>query len=244
VQYSEDAAPLVKRLTAGLLKAPDDAEAYHQRGHAFERLRRYAEAIADFTRALVIRPDDHHVRSSRGIVYESLKRYAPAHADFEASAAADASLTPHLARACNNLAWQLATGLPAGRDPARAVDLARRAVALAPEQAAYLKTLGVAVYRAGWNAEAIEVLERSLAAGHADSEAYDLFVLAMARHRLGQVEAASTDLARAVRSVEGRKSLTPDEAAELKAFHAEAKAVLAGPSGELPADVFAPQVRD
>ena len=118
--------------------------------------------------------------------------------------------------------------------------LARRAVVMAPDQATYLNTLGVALYRAWRTDDAIEVLTRSMVAGHGEARAYDLFVLAMARHRLGQVEAARANFARAVRWVEGRKGLPPNQAAELKAFHAEAEAVLAGPSGELPADVFSP----
>ena len=54
----------------------------------------------------------------------------------------------------------------------------------------FLNTLGVVQYRAGRNAEAVTSLEASLAAGHGQSDAFDLFFLAMAHHRLGHREEA------------------------------------------------------
>ena len=87
----------------------------------------------------------------------------------------------------NNLAWRLATGPVAFRDPEQALVLARKAVAMTPGSAIYLNSLGVALYRNGQYGEAIATLERSLAAGKGQSDAFDLFFLAMARHRLGQI---------------------------------------------------------
>ena len=99
----------------------------------------------------------------------------------------------------NNLAWRLATGPVALRDPEQALVLARKAVALTPGTAIYLNTLGVAQYRAGQYAEAIATLEKSLAASKGESDAFDLFFLAMARHKLGQIDQARADFDRALR---------------------------------------------
>ena len=145
-----------------------------------------------------------------------------------------------VAQLFNNLAWKLATGPAPDRDPARALDLARRAVELAPDQAIYVNTLGVALYRADRHAEAVPVLERSLAAGKGKSDAFDLFFLAMARQKLGQTAQARTDFDRALRWVREHPQQPPPSAKQLADFQAEAEAVLAGPPGELPANAIAP----
>ena len=128
------------------------------------------------------------------------------------------------------------------RDPEQALVLARKAVALTPGTAIYLNTLGVAQYRAGQYAEAIATLEKSLAASKGESDAFDLFFLAMARHELGQFAQARADFDRAVRWRREHPNLAqPGWSEELDLFRAEAEEVLAGASAELPADVFAPE---
>ena len=101
-----------------------------------------------------------------------------------------ADRSPDLALAHNGLAWLLATAPPPHRRSDEAVVHARRAVELAPGESMSLNTHGVALYRAGRFAEAVAVLERSLAAGFGLYDGFDLFFLAMAHHRLGHREAA------------------------------------------------------
>jgi tetratricopeptide (TPR) repeat protein len=138
------------------------------------------------------------------------------------------------------LAWELATGPAALRDPKQALALAQKTVALAPDTAIYLNTLGVAQYRAGQYAEAIATLEKSLAASKGESDAFDLFFLAMARFKLGQVAQARADFDRAIQWRRDHPNLRqPGWSEELAAFQAEAEAVLARPTSELPDDVFA-----
>jgi hypothetical protein len=147
-----------------------------------------------------------------------------------------------LAQHCNILAWGLVTAPEAARDPQLALRLAHRAVELAPAPI-YLNTLGVALYRAGQDAEAVSVLAQSLAAGKGEFDAFDLFFLAMAHHRLGHATQARACFDRAVRWWSERKNLSAQEVTELTRFRAEAEAVLAlaSPSAVLPTDVFAPQ---
>ena len=111
---------------------------------------------------------------------------------------------------------------------------------LTPDRSTYDNTLGVALYRAARYAEAVEVLERSLAASRGEADAFDLFFLAMARQKLGHVARARAEFDRAIRWRRERPRQPPQWTRELDAFQAEAEATLAGPPGELPADVFAP----
>ena len=63
----------------------------------------------------------------------------------------------------------------------------------------YRNTLGVALYRAGRYAEAVDVLERSLAKKVGTVDGFDLFFLAMAYHDLGHPGHARTCFDQAVR---------------------------------------------
>ena len=99
--------------------------------------------------------------------------------------------------------------------------------------------MGVVQYRAGRYAEAIETLEQSLAAGQGHSDAWDLFFLAMAHHRLGHGEQGRACFERGLRWIHDQKALSDQHAKELAAFRAEAEAVLANSGALLPAQVFA-----
>jgi tetratricopeptide (TPR) repeat protein len=113
-------------------------------------------------------------------------------------------------------------------------------VALAPEQerGIILNTLGVAQYRAGRYHDAAATLRQSLRINAGQFDAFDLYFLAMALHRLGHVADARACLARAVRWHDQHPALAPTYLQELAAFRAEAEGVLAA-RPELPADVFA-----
>jgi tetratricopeptide (TPR) repeat protein len=100
--------------------------------------------------------------------------------------------------------------------------LARRAVELAPNEAMYINTLGVAQYRAGRYAEAIATLDRSLAASRGQGDGYDLFFQAMAHWQLGHKPESLTCFRKAVEWTE--KNEPANE--ELAGFRAEAAALL------------------
>jgi tetratricopeptide (TPR) repeat protein len=240
--FTEPPEALIQRYTARLKTQPSDPEAYHHRAHALVQLQHRQEGIEDWTQAIRFRPADPHLRDGRAKVYAALKRYEPAIADLEIAV----SLNPDqpvvrelLAFCCNNRAWELATCPDARRDLSRALELSQRAAELAPGQAMFLNTLGVALYRAGRYAEAIPTLEKSLAAGLGRSDGFDLFFLAMAHHRLGHREQAGACYEQALLWLRDRRNLTEQELQELTAFRAEAEAVLACSEGELPTNVFA-----
>ncbi len=132
----------------------------------------------------------------------------------------------------NSRAWLLATGPKPERDAVLAARMAALAVALKPGNQFNLNTLGVALYRAGKFSEAITTFEKSLAAGKGESDAFDLFFLAMAHQRLGHGPDARACFDRAVRWLGEQKGLTEQQVKELAAFRAEADVVLAGSSND------------
>jgi tetratricopeptide (TPR) repeat protein len=140
----------------------------------------------------------------------------------------------------NSLAWRLAASPEPLRNAAEAVEHARRAVELHPGYQLALNTLGVALYRAGKFAEAVETLEKSQRAGDGEFAAFDLFFLAMAHQKLGHGQQARACLQQADASFEAnRASLPPEYIQELTKFRTEAERVLAGDGAELPDQVFA-----
>jgi serine/threonine protein kinase/tetratricopeptide (TPR) repeat protein len=118
----------------------------------------------------------------------------------------------------NALAWLLASRPDAPpHDPARAVSLAREAVALAPADGAYWNTAGVAHYRAGNAQAAAAALEESMRL-RSGGDAYDWLFLAMVRVRLGDRADARRWYDRSVKWIETN---APHDQ-ELLRFRAEA----------------------
>jgi tetratricopeptide (TPR) repeat protein len=132
---------------------------------------------------------------------------------------------PDNAEVQNELAWLLATcAAPELRDARRAVELARKAAARAPQNGNFWNTLGVAQYRAGdWPAAAAS-LEKSMQFRRG-GDASDWFFLAMTCWQSGDKDKARQWYGRAVRWTE--KNQPKDE--ELGRFRAEAAALLGLP---------------
>jgi tetratricopeptide (TPR) repeat protein len=191
--------------------ATDLPEADHERelaiargrlGRALAQLGRIAEAIAERGRAL-----EH---------WDRLAIRLPG----------DPDLRARRADALNDLAWLLAAESdPALLDAPRAVRLADEAVRLDPDREAGWNTLGVARYRAGDWAGAVEALERSVALGPPGGTAFDHFFLAMAFQRLGDEARARDSFGRAVDWSDRHRSGHPD----LARFRDEAAALLEKP---------------
>jgi hypothetical protein len=100
---------------------------------------------------------------------------------------------------CNHAAWEVVKHPGHDREEyALALRQAQAAVQAEPGNGSYARTAGVAHYRLGEYAKALEVLERSekLNATKEGSEPTDLAFLAMSRHRLGQTEQAQATLRR------------------------------------------------
>jgi WD40 repeat protein/tetratricopeptide (TPR) repeat protein len=241
----------VDDLTRVLTAEPGHERARYRRAQALVRLRRHREALADLDRLLMQEPNEDALcqYQLRGIVHEALGDRDRARADREKAG----ELLPTALGDLNNLARNLATGPIEQRDPESAVMVARRFVELVPGQERPLIILGESLYYAGHYADAVPVVERGLAGERSELDAFQgeldapgLFFLAMAHHRLGNVDQARNGFDRAVRSWDEHKDLLAHDLAELTGLRAEAEAVLGlgRPSGEPPADVFAPRGPD
>jgi eukaryotic-like serine/threonine-protein kinase len=207
---------------------PNDAQAHHERAHAFFNRGRLAEANDDFSVALQAMPKNPHLLFSRAEVLVQLGRLEDALADCESVVRGKPPENERKAwsRLCNNVAWWLASAPAHSVDPGRVVKLARSAIDLDPSDANNQNTLGVALYRAGRFDDAVPALERSLAASAGRSDAFDLYFLAMVRHRLRDPARARVDYDRAIRWHNAHSDLPATWSRELRAFRAEAERLL------------------
>jgi serine/threonine protein kinase/WD40 repeat protein/tetratricopeptide (TPR) repeat protein len=245
-------------LTVALALRPEMHEALYPRAQAAFRLGRWADTVADTTRCLKKYAFDARARYLRAQAEMMRKRFADAAADlgiliktystdqrvYELRARCqDALGKATLAKADreraiklaargaplkNNDAWKLVTGPVGQRDPAKALKLIWEAIDEQPENAIFLNTLGVVQYHNGQYQQAVATLEKSLAAGQGEYDAFDLFFLAMSHVKLGDKKKAKEYFDRAVRWWDGKKGLRAEYVEELKMFRAEAEAMLKG----------------
>ena len=197
---------------------PGYVAAWNNRGAVYQELKRYDQAIADYSKAVELNPDCNEAWYNRGKVHHALTQYDKAIADYRKAL----ELVRSHAGKCNNVAWLLAT-CPEERfrDPKQAVELAKRAVDLEPNNQLYRNTLGVAQYRAGDFQAAVEALNKSIEL-RKGGDSFDWFFLAMAHWRLDKKEEARRWYDKAVASME--KDSPQNE--ELRLFRAEAAALL------------------
>jgi serine/threonine protein kinase/WD40 repeat protein len=132
------------------------------------------------------------------------------------------------ALAKNNEAWRLATSAEAqARDPHRAIELAKEATQLAPQEGLCWNTLGVAHYRAGHWDDSIQALRKSTQLMSDRFESFDTFFLAMAHWQQNDKEQARKLYDRAVAWMEKHQAeLSKDHVEELSRFRAEAAVLL------------------
>ncbi len=182
--------------------AEEEAETPHMlnlRGALLLLEGRYAEALPVIERALEALPGRVDAMSNRAAALSGMGRDADAIAAYEAVLAAH----PDSPLAVNNLAATLLSVKDQGlRDPARALVLARRAVALTPDAASHWSTLGSALCRNGNWQEAFDALEKAMDMS-GGGEATEWLLAAMALHHLGRADEARELYDRAVRSMEG-----------------------------------------
>jgi WD40 repeat protein/serine/threonine protein kinase/tetratricopeptide (TPR) repeat protein len=197
---------------------PKNALAWNNRAVAYMKLHLPEKAIADRSKCIELQPANVTHWRERGLAHAGLRRWEEAIADH----AKVVELAPQSSSAANELAWLLGTCLDANfRDPPRAVELAKRAVELAPQQGAFWNTLGVAQYRANDWKTAIESLHKSMEFRQG-GDGFDWFFLALSHWQLGNSDEARAWSARAVEWMEKNEP----ENEELQRFRAEAEELL------------------
>jgi tetratricopeptide (TPR) repeat protein len=209
-----------------------------QPGEAAVALRCHEQALALCEKLVAEVPEQPRYRTElvrshfgQGITLQFTERLAEAMQAFQqaldayrpSSGTTDSPVNQsQVASVHNELAWLLATCPKAGfRDPGRAVQLAKRAVELAPLEGMFWNTLGAAHYRAGNCEEAIATLRKSMELRHG-GDSFDWFFLALAHGQRGEQEQARKWYAEAVHWMETNQ---PNHE-ELRRFRTEAAELL------------------
>jgi serine/threonine protein kinase/tetratricopeptide (TPR) repeat protein len=100
-QTPEDFTGAARVFTGCILKRPDHAHAHYCRGNAYSRLRRYQDAVADFSRAIELSPSYTSAWNNRALAYYRLDR--PEKTVEDSSRAIE--LNPDSTSAWNNRGW-------------------------------------------------------------------------------------------------------------------------------------------
>jgi tetratricopeptide (TPR) repeat protein len=162
-----------------------DANVEHaqlDRGIALSALEKWEEAIRAFDAAVVRSPRGPGTWSRRGDAHLRLGHEKQAVDDFEHAFGLGFEDPGHL----NAAAWVRATAKDeAVRDPAKAVDLAWRAVRAVPKDGSFWNTLGVAQCEAGAWPQALGSLATSMDL-QSGGTAFDFFPACVAQARLGR----------------------------------------------------------
>ncbi len=206
--------------------SPQEAGFWYCRGKAYARQAAWQNALTDFSKVINLHQDWPEPWKDRADAYAHLGQRDESAADYERFF----NFRPGDAKAYNDFAWSLATGTDLQlRNPDYAVQLAEKAVKLAPNDGNCWNTLGVAHYRAGHWKDAIEGLTKSMELQKGAMESFDTLFLAMARWHLGEKEKARQWYQRAVQWMDkNKRALEKDKPhqEELRRFRAEAAELL------------------
>jgi serine/threonine-protein kinase len=197
---------------------PKYALAHNNLGTALRDKNQLDEAIREYRTAIGLDPKYAIAWMNRAVAYSKLGQYDKAIADYSRGL----KLSPGDANVHNDLAWLLATCPDSKfRDSKRAVELAEKAIKLAPKEGDFWQTLGVAQYRAGDWKPALDALTKSMKL-RKGGDGFDWFFLAMVHWQLGHTEEARKWHDQAVEWMD--KNNPKNE--ELAGFRAEAEELL------------------
>jgi serine/threonine protein kinase/WD40 repeat protein/tetratricopeptide (TPR) repeat protein len=202
-----------------------------QRGQAHARLNQPKEAIADYSTFLALAPVDDsrrvEVLCRRAANYDKLQDFDGALVDLLQLANVAPERIPfpsNVATLCNNTVWRRVKSPTTKAVSTEVLTLCQKAVALEPANVMFQNTLGVTLYRMERFQDAVHCLEANLQAPN-KWLGFDLYILAMCHHRLGDARKARDCFDRAVRWCDERKGLSQMHLDELNAFRAEAEAL-------------------
>ena len=149
-RYDEAALHLARAV--GL--KPDNPETHFLLGLSYLQAEAFEQATSAFEKGLEYHPNDENLRFNLGAAYDKLDRFPDVVREMEAVLA----LNPEHADALNYLGYSYADR---GINGEKAVELTRRAVALKPDNGAYVDSLGWALFKIGRVAEALREIQRA-----------------------------------------------------------------------------------
>ena len=147
-----DEATLHLSRAAGL--KPGNPEPHLLLGLSYLQGEKFERATSAFEKGLEYHPNDEDLRFNLGAAYDKLDRFPDVVREMEAVLA----LNPDHTDALNYLGYSYADR---GINGEEAVELTRRAVALKPDNGAYVDSLGWALFKVGRVAEALREIKRA-----------------------------------------------------------------------------------
>jgi WD40 repeat protein/Flp pilus assembly protein TadD len=222
----KDLPHALNELNVALALVPGHPRARFLRGMVLAKQGRWSQARDDFNWLLERSTDDPELYRRRAETRMALEDDVGAAADY-------AEWLKHGdldAGTLNAVAWRL-VGRPAEREAAQlgaadvALPLIEKAAQQAPANPDIVLTLGATYYRLGRYPDAIEALERLAKQPGGQLRAFELYVLAMCRHKLGDKATAKREVDDAGRWQAPAK-LTPAQVEDLQSMRAEAETVL------------------
>ena len=147
-----DEAVLHLTRAAGL--KPGNPQTHLLLGLSYLQAEEFEQATSAFEKGLEYHPKDESLRFNLGAAYDRLDRFSDVVREMEAVLA----LNPDHTDALNYLGYSYADR---GINGEEAVALTRRAVALKPDNGAYVDSLGWALFKVGRVAEALQEIQRA-----------------------------------------------------------------------------------
>lgn len=144
----------LKAFDLGLKRQPNFVPLMLDRSDALAQQGKWTEAIRQLTAAVRAAPSSSEVHLKLGDAYQGAQKWDKARSAYTKAI----ELNGNNPLAYNNLAWML---LQQGGSPEKAVEAASKAVALSPESAPFLDTLGLAQRSKGDLPAAAESLQRA-----------------------------------------------------------------------------------
>ncbi len=144
----------VQHLTRAAGLKPGNSETHLLLGLSYLQADKFERATSAFEKGLEYHPNDEDLRFNLGAAYDKLDRFPDVVREMEAVLA----LNPDHTDALNYLGYSYADR---GINGEEAVELTRRAVALKPDNGAYVDSLGWALFKVGKVAEALRELQRA-----------------------------------------------------------------------------------
>ena len=144
----------VLHLTRAVGLKPGNPETHLLLGLSYLQGEKFEQATSAFEKGLEYHPADETLRFNLGATYDKLDRFPDVVREMEAVLA----LNPEHTDALNYLGYSYADR---GINGEEAVELTRRAVALKPENGAYVDSLGWALFKVGRVDEALREIQRA-----------------------------------------------------------------------------------